>query len=69
MENYAKLLFATNELPKEVEQTHGYFRRWLIVPFDETIPESEQDKETELQTGENDAHAIDRLCRFNLFKS
>lgn len=45
MENYAKLLFATNELPKEVEQTHGYFRRWLIVPFDETIPENEQDKE------------------------
>jgi putative DNA primase/helicase len=45
MENYAKLLFSTNELPKEVEQTSGYFRRWLIVPFDVTIPENEQDKE------------------------
>lgn len=45
MEHYAKFLFSTNELPKEVEQTDGYFRRWLIVPFDITIPEQEQDKE------------------------
>jgi putative DNA primase/helicase len=45
MEHYAKLLFSTNELPKEVEQTNGYFRRWLIVPFDVTIPEGQQDKE------------------------
>lgn len=45
MENYAKLLFSTNELPKETENTDGFFRRWLIIPFDVTIPESEQDKE------------------------
>jgi putative DNA primase/helicase len=45
MEHYAKLLFSTNELPKEVEQTTGYFRRWLIVPFEVTIPEQEQDKQ------------------------
>jgi putative DNA primase/helicase len=45
MEDYAKLLFSTNELPKEVEQTNGYFRRWLIVPFDVTIQEQQQDKE------------------------
>jgi putative DNA primase/helicase len=45
MENYAKLLFSTNELPKEVEHTNGYYRRWLIVPFDVVISENEQDKE------------------------
>jgi putative DNA primase/helicase len=45
MEHYAKLAFSTNELPKEVEQTAGYYRRWLIVPFDVTIPEHEQDKQ------------------------
>jgi putative DNA primase/helicase len=43
--NYAKLIFNCNELPKDVEQTNAYFRRWLIVPFDQTIPEHEQDKE------------------------
>jgi putative DNA primase/helicase len=39
------LLFSTNELPKETENTDGFFRRWLIVPFDVTIKEHEQDRE------------------------
>ena len=43
--NYAKLIFNCNELPKEVEQTNAYFRRFLIVPFDITIPEADQDKQ------------------------
>jgi putative DNA primase/helicase len=44
IENYAKFVFNTNELPKEVEFTHGFFRKFLIIPFDVTIPESEQNK-------------------------
>jgi putative DNA primase/helicase len=43
--DYAKLIFNCNELPKDAEQTNAYFRRFLIVPFDVTIPESEQDKQ------------------------
>ena len=42
---YAKLIFNCNELPKDVEQTEAYFRRFLIVPFEVTIPEAEQDKQ------------------------
>jgi len=42
---YAKMIFNCNELPKDVEHTHAYFRRFLIVPFDVTIPEEEQDKQ------------------------
>ena len=45
MTDYAKLIFNCNELPKDVEQTPAYFRRLLIIPFDVTIPEGEQDKE------------------------
>lgn len=45
MTDYAKLMFSANELPKDVEQTAGFFRRWLIIPFDVTIPEDQQDKE------------------------
>jgi putative DNA primase/helicase len=41
---YAKLIFNCNELPKDVEHTNAYFRRFLIIPFDVTIPESEQDR-------------------------
>lgn len=44
MENYAKLCFNCNELPKDVDYTNAYFRRLLIVPFRVTIPEAEQDK-------------------------
>lgn len=43
--HYAKLIFNCNELPKDVEHTNAYFRRFLIIPFDVTIPESGQDKE------------------------
>jgi putative DNA primase/helicase len=32
-----------NELPKDVEQTGAFFRRFLIVPFDVRIPEDEQE--------------------------
>lgn len=43
--HYAKLIFNCNELPKDVEHSNAYFRRFLIVPFDVTVPEAEQDKE------------------------
>jgi putative DNA primase/helicase len=45
MEKYAKLCFNCNELPKDVEQTEAYFRRFLIIPFRVTLPESEWDVE------------------------
>ena len=43
--DYAKLLFNANMLPKETESTHAYFRRFLIIPFNVTIPPEHQDKE------------------------
>ncbi|WP_020602241.1 DNA primase family protein [Spirosoma spitsbergense] len=43
--NYARLMFNTNELPKQVEQSEGYYRRFIIIPFLVTIPEDEQDKQ------------------------
>lgn len=45
MSDYAKLIFNCNELPWNVEYTNAYYRRFLIIPFDVTIPENEQDKE------------------------
>ncbi|WP_224999423.1 phage/plasmid primase, P4 family [Cesiribacter sp. SM1] len=42
---YAKLVFNCNELPKEVEHTNAFYRRFLIIPFEATIPEAEQDKD------------------------
>lgn len=45
LKQYAKLIFNCNELPKDVEHTNAYFRRFLIIPFDVTIPPHEQDKQ------------------------
>lgn len=44
LKQYAKLIFNCNELPRDVEHTNAYFRRFLIIPFDVTIPPQEQDK-------------------------
>lgn len=38
--NYARLAFNSNELPKDVEHSEAFFRRFLILPFDVTIPEN-----------------------------
>jgi len=45
MRHYAKLIFNANELPRDVEHTHAFFRRFLIIPFLVTIPDIEQDKQ------------------------
>jgi putative DNA primase/helicase len=44
LHEYAKLIFNCNQLPKDVEQTDAYFRRFLILPFCVTIEEEKQDK-------------------------
>ena len=45
LNEYAKMIFNCNELPKDVEHTPAFFTRFLIVGFDVTIPENKQDKE------------------------
>ncbi len=45
MTDYAKLIFNANTLPTDVEHTHGFFRRFLIVHFNQTISDQEKDPE------------------------
>ena len=40
--DYARLAFNCNELPKDVEHSEAFFRRFLIIPFDVTIPEGKR---------------------------
>jgi len=44
LRDYAKFIFNSNVLPKDVENTAAFFRRFLIVPFLQEIPPTEQDK-------------------------
>lgn len=55
---YAKLIFNCNELPKDVEHTNAYFRRFLIVPFDVTIPPDEQDKTLHTKIIDNELSGV-----------
>jgi len=46
MTDYAKLIFNVNKMDSaNVEHTHGFFRRFLIIPFLEKIPDLLQDKD------------------------
>jgi putative DNA primase/helicase len=58
LKQYAKLIFNCNELPKDVEHTNAYFRRFLIIPFDVTIPPEEQDKTLHTKIIENELSGV-----------
>jgi len=45
MNDYAKFIFNLNKLSDaNIENTEGFYRRFMIVPFNVTIPECKQDK-------------------------
>jgi putative DNA primase/helicase len=43
IENYCRLLFNSNELPSAIENNTAFFRRFIILNFDQTITEEEKD--------------------------
>lgn len=46
MDDYAKLIFNVNRMDNaNIEHTHGFYRRLLIIPFNKTIPDDQQDKD------------------------
>ena len=56
--HYARLIFNCNELPRGNEFTDAYFRRFLIVPFDVTIPPEEQIKDLHSRIIENELAGV-----------
>ena len=46
MSDYAKLIFNVNRMDSaNIEHTHGFYRRLLIIPFNNTIPDEKQDRD------------------------
>lgn len=45
LRDYARFMFNTNNLPRDVEQNEAFFRRFLLVHFGITIPEDRRDPE------------------------
>ncbi|WP_233897706.1 DNA primase family protein [Tenacibaculum piscium] len=56
--DYARFMFNCNELPKEVENTDAFFRRFIILPFRITIPPHKQDKELASRIIENELSGV-----------
>lgn len=48
-DDYAKLIFNCNDLPTVTNHNEAYFRRFLIIPFNVTIPAEERDTELHLK--------------------
>lgn len=44
-DDYAKMIFCLNELPKTNDVSNGFYRRFLIAPFNVQIPKSKIDPE------------------------
>lgn len=55
---YAKMMFNCNALPHDVEHTHAYFRRFIIIHFDVIIPEAEQDKQLHIKIIQNELSGV-----------
>lgn len=44
LRNRARLTFATNVLPRFADRSNGIWRRMLILPFSQVVPEEERDR-------------------------
>ena len=44
LRHYGKFMFNTNKFPNNIEFTHAYLRRFIILNFEVIIPDEEQDK-------------------------
>ena len=45
IKDYARFMFNCNALPNDAENTHAYFRRFIIIPFNITVETNQQDKD------------------------
>ncbi len=43
--NYGKMMFNCNALPNTTDHSDAFYRRFLIIPFNVTIPKEKQDKQ------------------------
>ena len=58
LNTYANLMFNCNSLPRDVELTSAFFRRFNILHFDVTIPEDKQDRELSSKIIDNELSGV-----------
>ena len=58
LKNNCKFIFNANKLPSNIEHTEAYFRRFLIIPYEQTIPDSEKDPELHTKIIDNELPGV-----------
>lgn len=53
LRNTAKFIFSANELPPTTDRTHGFYRRWIIIPFNAKFNEENRDLNLDFKLKEN----------------
>ncbi len=56
--DYARLMFNSNTLPRNMEPSSAVYRRWLIIPFDKIIPEDQRDAQLAEKIIESDLPGV-----------
>lgn len=58
LKNYCKFMFNANTLPCNMEHSHAYFRRFMFVEFDITVPEEKRNPDLANQIIETELSGI-----------
>lgn len=58
LKNYCKFMFNANTLPRNMEHSHAYFRRFMFVEFDYTVPEEKRNPDLANQIIESELSGI-----------
>ena len=58
LESNTKMIFNANELPNINEHNEAVFRRFIIIPFDKTIPEDKRDSELHRKIIDNELSGV-----------
>jgi putative DNA primase/helicase len=63
---YARLVFSANHAPRSGDASHAFYRRWLVVPFDNTFEPSEQRPRSELDASLADPRELSGVLNKSL---
>jgi putative DNA primase/helicase len=53
-----KMIFNANTFPKNVEHNEAFFRRFIIIPFGQTIPEEKRDPQLHTKIAEKELQGV-----------
>jgi P4 family phage/plasmid primase-like protien len=63
---YAKMMFSCNEVPRTPDRTRGFFRRWIILKFNQHFPEGHPKRDETLAEKLSTKESMEGILNFAL---